>query len=586
MSLSVFLTIPASLFLFGYALFRWNGERINTKHAINYIKIHTENTATVGGIKDAVVEGEWSERWQRFLTSIVDVPNHSRPRTSVKPEELFTLSYTQKKFGLNLRSMASLPSNLTGVGIAFTFLGLVIGVTNASGALAATNSGVESNLLAMIEPLLQGAGLAFCTSLAGLFGSLVYSIGSQYTAGKLQAEIDQWNLKMDERCPFISPAELQVIMIAQHEQQAGQMERLPQHITSGIGDGITQIMHDIKNNIKERDEASAEMMESKFDSMIMAFNDNIGKMSDSFGSSLEKLTKNFNRSIRQMAGDEMELFANQLKELHQKYVESQQQIIDKKDEFLNKSTDHAAQAFNQTNEMAALLSKSTNQVAIMTGDIVDHVNELRDQIGSWVKEEVEASGKLLSETMESAGTLMTDGASKAGHILVRASEDSKNLLISAAQSMSDTYDGMEDSIVHGAEEFTQSLKRSGDTVSQALAQGLQSEIQQHSSNLRTDLHAHIKAQKGIWEIHEEALTSIYKTHSQEVQSLSKQLGTAFNHIQKEFKQYEEGTNRYVEGLDKDASQVLNTLSKSIDEMERISQQLASLRMREFIAEVA
>ena len=604
-----------------------------TKRAISYVNAHVDCFGKTADIKHVNIEGAWAERWQRFLASVIDVPgiiSQPHTRTSVKPEELFTLFYTQKKFGLDLKSMASLPSNLTGLGITFTFMGLVIGVSSASSSLSNVITGSESNLLAMIEPLLQGAGLAFATSLAGLFGSLVYSVGSQHNANALQVEIDKWNQKLDEICPLMSPAELQMIMIAQNEKQVSQMELLPKHVSSGIGDGLTHIMEDIRTSIKERDESTAHMMESKFDGMIAAFNKNIGHMSlsfnqsldsmaNSFGTSLDKLTKNFNRSIRQMAGDEMELFASQLKTLHHEYVEAQRQIIDQKDQFLNKSTEHAVQAFNQTNEMAALLEKCTNQIASLTGDIVDHVDGLRDNLDSWVNEEIEASGRLLAETFESAGTIMTHNvdrasqilvaasedskkllaetldsagttmthnADRAGQILVAASEDSKKLLVEAALSITDSLDGMGESMVQGAEQFSHSLESSGNVITHILANGIKVQVNQHYSDLKESLNEHIQAQKDAWKVHEESLAQLYKSHSSEVQALNQQMSAAFTHAQKELKQFEESTNKYVEGLDADASEILNTLSKSIDEMQRILKQLAVIGMKELVVEAA
>ena len=630
-----------------------------TKRAITYVKAHMDYFVNTADIKHVNIDGAWAERWKRFLASVIDVPGIiSQPctRTSVKPEELFTLSYTQKKFGLDLRSMASLPSNLTGLGITFTFMGLVIGVTSASSSLSNVITGAESNLLAMIEPLLQGAGLAFATSLAGLFGSLVYSVGSQRSANALQVEIDKWNQTLDEICPVMSPAELQMIMITQNEKQVGQMELLPQQVSSSIGDGISQIMHDIvsqmellpqqvssgigdrlsqimediRAGIKERDESSAQIMATKFNRMVEAFNQNISEMSLSFNQSLDfmahsfdtsinKLTNNFNRSIRQMAGDEMELFANQLKTLHQEYVEAQKQIIEQKDQFLTKSTDHAVHAFNQTNEMAALLEKCTTQIASLTGDIVDHVDGLRDDLDSWVKEEVETSGRLLAETLESAGTIMnrnvdrasqilvsaseesknllaetldsagtimTSNADRAGQILVAASEDSKKLLVEAALSITDSCDGMGESMVQGAEQFSQSLESSGDAITRTLANGIKVQVNHHYSDLKQGLNEHIQAQKETWKAHEEALTSIYKSHRNEVEVLKQQMGAAFTHAQEDLKQFGKSTNNYVEGLDVNASQILKTLSRSIDEMQRIQQQLAVIRMKELVAEVA
>ena len=589
MHFSLLLTISVSLFLFGYAVFRWNEERILTQGAISYIEARLAEIGNMQDIRNLSIAGAWDERWNRFLTSIIEptaTSGSTSIRSSLKPEELFSLSYTQKKFGFDLEAMASRASNLTGVGIAFTFLGLVVGVTSASSSLGSITSGHENDLLGMIEPLLQGAGLAFCTSLAGLTGSIGYSIGVQRNANALQSRVDSWNLKLGEFCPPISPSELQMIMISQSQKQADHIEQLPQRVAQGIGGSIAQIMREIE----KREESSAKMMEDQLNGMITtithniegmseSFDHSLESMSDGFSSSLDKLTKNFNRSIRQMAGNEMDQFAAQLKTLHTEYIDTLGLIIDRKNECLTEFSNQSLTALKQTSDISDLLEKSTTQIASMTGDVVDYVDDLKDKLDSLVTTELDASGEHLANTMEAIGSIITSKADIAGQILVAASEDSKKSLVSAASQLTANCSNASDSIAKGADTLSQSLESSGDAIAQKLAEGINTQAGLHFDEMKSGLDDHLQNQKEVWDNHEKALVNIYSSHQSEVQELDSRLADLIRKAQ-------DSTNTYVEGLDQDAAKVLSTLSGSIDEMERIVQQLALVRIEQFSAEVS
>ena len=578
-SISSIVTLVVSAGLMFYAIKQYLKLKNSTSQAIQYVKDCTDSLdAGAREFRKTGVSGEWALAWHRYASSMLNVPDsqgNNKKYTAVKPETIFTLPVTQQLFGLDFRAMQSLPSNLTGIGITFTFAGLVYGVLTATNFLTGSLSGSDSDLMGMIKPLLEGAGLAFTTSLSGLVGSIGYSVAAQRKSNELQGYIDNWNQKLRDYWPTISQSELQMKLIAQQGRQIEQMDHLKQSVAEGVTSAISDILKDIRISMEERDEASARMIESKYDNMIGSFNTNIEGMSGSFDASIDKLTRNFNRSIRQMAGDEMEHFVGQLKSLHADYVDAQKQIIHDKEEFLDKALEHATNALNQTKDMSELLEKSAGQVAEHTENIVDHVNDMRGQLGKWVVDELDSGRRILA-----------DGAETAGKVLITASEDSKKILVEASLSVADGIDEISTRMMHGADQFEQALKIAGPDIAKAMSLDIKSGLNDHQSAFNDELKQHIKSQTDLWNNHTAALENIYKSHGEKLSELSEPLDSSLNKMREELLKFGNSTNSCVSELDQGASQILHTLSSAIDEMQRIIDHLATARMDDLAREAA
>ena len=97
--------------------------------------------------------------------------------------EKFTTAFTS-------RSVISAPSILTGLGIIGTFLGLSIGVGSASSGLASPDISVARNAMSQ---LLEGAQLAFLTSLSGLFFALIIRLSFTSRSEQIRLKIEDFN---------------------------------------------------------------------------------------------------------------------------------------------------------------------------------------------------------------------------------------------------------------------------------------------------------------------------------------------------------------------------------------------------------
>ena len=138
----------------------------------------------------------------------------------------FKVHDIQSRAGLNLKAISAFPSTLTGMGITFTFLGLVIGVTAAGANLNTEMAKEQPNLLGMIQPLLSGAGVAFITSLVGLALSLIYSGFTHKNTARIQALVDDWNNVIRSQWPTITNTAVAALTVNKQDQHEKSLKKL------------------------------------------------------------------------------------------------------------------------------------------------------------------------------------------------------------------------------------------------------------------------------------------------------------------------------------------------------------------------
>ena len=144
-----------------------------------------DDTAFLSAVEKADMLNLWSQINQNFTYEV----NGSKVFITT---DFINSFLTFEKFitSITSRSVISAPSILTGLGIIGTFLGLSIGVGSASSGLASPDISIARNAMSQ---LLEGAQLAFITSLAGLFFALVMRLSFTSRSEKIRIAIEEFN---------------------------------------------------------------------------------------------------------------------------------------------------------------------------------------------------------------------------------------------------------------------------------------------------------------------------------------------------------------------------------------------------------
>lgn len=143
---------------------------------------------------------------------------------------------------INFLFYKSIPNILTGFGILGTFVGLILCIAQ-----------IEIN---SIEILLNGASIAFSTSIAGLFISIIFIICEKILFFKFDTKIQTLVECLDARLEWISPVKMAYESFYQNERQSIILEKLSDKLGLGVVDVMEntdnkqlQFLEKINNNI-------------------------------------------------------------------------------------------------------------------------------------------------------------------------------------------------------------------------------------------------------------------------------------------------------------------------------------------------
>jgi hypothetical protein len=136
--------------------------------------------------------------WALFRTTLTTRPD-GLVVARMPPDRYFDMSVLERA-GLRLRVFLGLPNDFVGLGLVFTFLGLVAGLYFASRSMMSTDLAAARDGLVM---LLHAATFKFMTSIAGIGVSILLSWGQRILLGNIESELAEIRFLLEERLPYM-----------------------------------------------------------------------------------------------------------------------------------------------------------------------------------------------------------------------------------------------------------------------------------------------------------------------------------------------------------------------------------------------
>lgn len=177
------------------------------------------------------------EAWRAFVQTLVPVPGQDgvlgatrRPREDLN-ESILTSA------GVNLRFYTAVPNYLVGLGLLFTFMGLVAALYFASAGVASPSI---QDAQAALRDLLAAATFKFMTSIAGLGASIVYSSREKTQLYRLGHRMDQLCTALEQRLVPVTPEYLGTVQLTEMRSQSMLLRRLGRHLHVTIPDTVEE----------------------------------------------------------------------------------------------------------------------------------------------------------------------------------------------------------------------------------------------------------------------------------------------------------------------------------------------------------
>jgi hypothetical protein len=177
------------------------------------------------------------EAWRAFVQTLVPVPGQDgvlgatrRPREDLN-ESILTSA------GVNLRFYTAVPNYLVGLGLLFTFVGLVAALYFASAGVASPSI---QDAQAALRDLLAAATFKFVTSIAGLGASIVYSSREKTQLYRLGHRMNQLCTALEQRLVPVTPEYLGTVQLTEMRSQSMLLRRLGRHLHVTIPDTVEE----------------------------------------------------------------------------------------------------------------------------------------------------------------------------------------------------------------------------------------------------------------------------------------------------------------------------------------------------------
>ena len=479
------------------------------------------------------------------LTSVLNI----KQRNSLQPEAFFDVDDVveeglELKGGVSLQNIRNASSLLVGLGALGTFLGLTIGITEASHSLQ-NPVGMDKGL----RELLGGAGLAFVTSLFGLGSSIIFSWLEKRGLSRLRKQVKEFIQNIEKMFEF-APSEKILVEIEKTQRQ--QLEKL-NSLDNDIAQALAGAMEDACG--RPLKEAIVEMKASldNLKDVQQSFSQDllkqlVDKMSGNLLSGVEESQRraaDMIEELKQALTEAVGLVQGGLKEAITEGVKESNQAVQGVANNLSNLINQSQEEFSKMTEQAqAKHRESLEQFTTALAEVLQHhkqVNQSVENLLNSSKQAVENQNKMLE---------------KQAHAISRQEQFLKTQLDHNEQLLS----GFSRIVEHQKQLLDNFKKCAGDlgASSEAIKSGLGA-MEQLIKSL-TEATEQFKTSN-------DNLQSIWRNYEQRFNDVDKSMSQALEKIIQGTDELSKMQQNYVNKTIEAFKQALNSLSDQIDEFD-------------------
>lgn len=187
---------------------------------------------------------------------------------------------------LNMDWFHTVPSILTGLGILFTFLGLVLGLSQEG----PNNTAVATDFY---KNIFHGAAIAFWSSVFGLITSVIFTTITKSKIFKTRSHLDSITNRLDTLIPIMTPQKISLFTLATVRRSSDyeegikeQFSNFSQAVSISLKDLLTDLTKEFSASLDKKIQASADMFKNsagEIEKSLTALSDTV----DSFNKQLK-----------------------------------------------------------------------------------------------------------------------------------------------------------------------------------------------------------------------------------------------------------------------------------------------------------
>lgn len=458
--------------------------------------------------------------WSEFLECTI---LSARPLQNTRyPYEYFN-DQTIVKPKINLRYYQAIPNLLIGSGLLFTFIGLVAALYFASKGLEAANT-MEAQV--ELRKLLHAATFKFVTSIAGLFASLGFSWFEKHLLHTIHVKIRYFCRLLDERFIYVTQAAIAQKQLEESKKQTEQLERFNTDLAVSIAEALEQ-------RLTPR---LQEVFQPHFDAIRHVAN-NLNQMNQE---ALQSMIDTFNQQLQQNADHEMQSLRESLQGLADNLAGSSAQLHER---------------------LTTLMEALGGQVAAMEGALDTSAEQFTERISG----AADTINQRVDESFELLHLAATDF-----HQGVNAMQQfvhAWNTLLEQTQLSLDALNNASENLDHASTTVADMLPRI-EQLAATVNQG-----RQDFSDAREALEA---AASSLQQTSTQ-VQQAWESYRQRFEQVDENAAGLFESINTGLQAFTNQVGEFVQNIDHEMAQALNSLSAAVQELNDIAEQLAQHR---------
>lgn len=432
--------------------------------------------------------------WREFDETLVEVetPNGQALYNTVDSEYFFNTT-TLARGATESRMAAAVPGFLTAIGVIGTFIGLQLGL----GGLQLGSGASVEQLREGIGGMINGAAVAFMTSVYGVALSLVYNFVEKFLERRARTRVISIQSQLDRLFPRLS-AESQLVRIAGDGEQSkdvllGLAEKIgdklqealvesSQQIQTGLEASLEKIMAPAINKLVEQ---TSEGNQQALDGLLEKFMDGFGSQGQEQRNAMDSASGKINEAISSMS-QTMQSFVTKMEHTQEQASTREKDLAE---QIKNQVNELVAHSHEQKQTLTKLIDENLCSIEEKTKqrDLTEKAN--RDKADALFSQHIQQTSQI-SEEMSSNISTATEQMQTALEKQISKNSEKEDLRQSALMEQTTELKSSTESLLKQVEQLvTAQVEATSNLLVQgkALQEGIDASVRSNldaSSNMK------------------------------------------------------------------------------------------------------
>ena len=514
---------------------------------------------------DSKAESAFGLPWTEFVeTLVLPAPGSHHPIRNTVDVSRYLNDATIIFPRISFSFYQSVPNLLTGLGILGTFVGLAFGVGAASSGIS---SGDPSEITASLQKLLDGASLAFLTSIFGILSSILFVPVVRLSSRFLHLEVNKWVGAIEGRVRRVTPESVALDQLDEARSATEQLKTFN-----------TELVFSIE---KALDEGVAGRLAPQIERLIEAVDGIRSDRLTDAGQMVERALDRFTTAMQERTGDQFEEMASIVANLNETLkdsaaglAQSQKDVGETLSSVMTEvKTSMGAGATAMTETLEQSLAEVTHIVSGASQQLADQLTESSATAATELSQVFTSSSQRIADVSSEAVSNISGALrslAEASGSLDRSTRQSEHMLANMSGFV-DRINSLRNTIESAHREIAGCVASVGQAARETRASS------QKTIDATERMGEHFDAVESMFrslDRHQESVASAWAGYQERFEGIDRSLASVFTQIDEGLSRYCEQVKTFANELDKETALTVEYIAAATGELHQSIEDLA------------